>query len=74
MFMFGLQRRAGFEVVVFTGGEAETPELQFDRHLVSDRGRDLDLILPGSLGKYEIRPSLLGWQSYCVVQSEVTDQ
>lgn len=47
--MFGPQRWAGFEVVVFTGREAETLELQFAKHLVSDRGRDLDLILPGSL-------------------------
>ncbi|KAI3355127.1 hypothetical protein L3Q82_017995, partial [Scortum barcoo] len=50
----------GFEFVIATGGEADSPELQFAKHLVSDRGRDLDLILPGSLGKYGTRLSLVG--------------
>lgn len=69
--MLGLQRRAGFEVVAVTGKEAEDSELQFAKRLVSDRGRDLDLILPGSLEKYDIRQSLVGPQSYSLVQSEV---
>lgn len=73
MFMLGLHMRAGFVLSMVTDGEAETSELQLAKRLVNDRGRDLVFILPGSLGKYDIKLSLLGRKSFPTVQSGETD-
>lgn len=54
-------------------GEGVTSELQLAKRLVNDRGRDLVFIVPGSLGKYDIRRSLVGRESFPVVQSGETD-
>lgn len=50
--MFGPTKWPGFAIKESLRDGGGTPEFQLDKHLVSERGRDLDLILDGPLAQY----------------------